>query len=277
MPSTPKKKRRPFITRRAQIVMVTCFALAAVLLVTAAFMDRQAPNDEARAEAASFTPAPMPTSEPNAPAPPSIQFAVERMSDTGRPFTVAVLRDFTGSDAVSWVTLMGERVGVEYDRTVILHPWSEGTEPPGYQEPRELHASSNAPLTIFNGSAPSRNAQYSHDNLVNMIPDVAPNLVFISHGHNQRPGTLTEQVAPLVTDLIKLYPDATIVPIYQNPQVPGSPHAAVHQQLLATLRLYVGRMNLPSIDVESGYVESGPFADRYKDNVHPEGVEGYQL
>lgn len=244
--------------------------------VSAAALMRPAPE---ASSSASFTPEAVVPPTRTAPSRVTIAQAMERLKDPTRPFTMVVLGDSTGSDAVSWPGMVGEWLGGEYDRPVTMYPWSEGTKPPGYQPPRELSTGTKAPVTIYNGSAPSRNTAYSMSELDKFIPGdkSAVDLVIVSHGHNQGPATLRTQFGALASALLAQATNSSIVAIVQNPEKSGSPHDAIHEDNLANLRLYTEGSNFETIDIHKAFVDYGDFASLYKDNVHPAGAEGYRI
>lgn len=204
--------------------------------------------------------------------------AMSRLGDPQRPFTIAILGDSTGADRDAWPALIAEWISEKYDRPVTMHAWKEGDQS-GYQAPTVIGEGENAPVTIYNASAPSRNAVYSLSNLDRMIP-VDPksvDMAFISHGHNHGPQSLPQQLHPLATKILDDAPQAALALILQNPEKVNSPHAAIETNNTDNVRLYAERFSLDYIDVRQAYIDYGDFGSLYKDNVHPDGEAGYRI
>jgi lysophospholipase L1-like esterase len=206
---------------------------------------------------------------------PKIKDAMGLLSDPGRDFTAVVLGDSTGADRDSWVTQVGAWLSGKYDRTVVMRSWSEGTKPPGYQEPRVVGAGGSGRVNLWNGSAPSRNAAYSLEKLDEFVP-AAPDLVLISHGHNQGPDTLAYGARDLFAELRTKYPKATVVAVVQNPENPKSIHYAYQRMESDAIARWAANHDVPAIDVESTYEALGDYTVLYKDNVHPKDGAGYE-
>lgn len=250
-------------------------AVATIGLSTAAIL-HSTPEPPAGVDAQLvLTPAPV----PSVPDRVAIGEAMQRLADPSRSFTMAILGDSTGADADSWPTLVGEWMGAKYDRTVTVYPWNEQKDPVGFTKPRQLAGGANAAITIYNGSAPNRNAAYSLATLDEMIPvDMETvDLVLINHGHNQPTDSLTPQVNALAMKLSEVAPQAAVSMILQNPQRVASSHVVEHTNNTGAMRVYAERFAYETIDVRQAYLDYGDFGSLYKDNVHPGGAKGYRI
>lgn len=144
--------------------------------------------------------------------------AMALLKQPGRPWTMTVLGDSTGNGGDEWVYLLARQISDQYDRPVTIHDWSIDTNK--YVGATAVGAGRNAPITIWNGSASGKGADYTLANLGTMAP-ATPDLVIISHGHNEQTTVAARNdVAQLVQQVIDLWKGrAAAALILQNPRL----------------------------------------------------------
>lgn len=217
--------------------------------------------------------------EPSAPRHPAFDVAsVDAALASGRPYEINVLGDSTGNNDNEWVHLIARRIANNYGRAVTVHDWSLDTN--AYVS--EVTYGVGAPVTIWNGSAPGRGADYSAQQFPAIAPE-PPDVTIISHGHNNPNGAVRN-----ITALINLaYTSGTrgVVVLTQNPILPNSIAGPPERAELEanTFREINTTFNNPSngtvvIDVFSAF-PTGPELEGLLvagDGVHPNAA-GEQL
>lgn len=259
--------------------LVAAAALAATLALVMAALSRVQEAPRAPANAAPFTPTTM-SPTPSAELGPKVDVrtALSRLSKPGRPFTVAVLSDSTGINRKGWVANVGEWLGQTYDRPVTALPWNVHITPHRYDPTHwtVVRDGANAPITIYNASASSQKAQYSLEHLPEMIPVKSVDLVFISHGHNQKSGTLKDQGTDLIEELLKRYPSAAIINIAQNPEKAVAPHQPVQDSEVESFMNFTRSHGFMTIDVHAAF-ESTDYESLIDKTLYHPTLEGYRL
>jgi lysophospholipase L1-like esterase len=127
-------------------------------------------------------------------------------------------------------------------------------------------------LAIYNGSVSSTKADYPLTRIPAMLP-VAPDVVFISYGHNHTtdsPATFQTALDTLVTAIHGQWPGVPIVIVGQNPEKSPATNAAYHLLREQSKRAYAkskGYGYLAAFEAFQGQNFPGDFIQ--SDGVHP--------
>lgn len=147
-----------------------------------------------------------------------------------QPFVISVLGDSTGAQAGAWTYLVSQRIADSYNREVTVHDWSIETN--SYADTQIF--GSGAPVTVWNGSARGKSAQYSLKWFPQMAPQPA-DLTIINHTHNN-PWHAIEGISQLVDVAYRNTPGGSVVVMLQNPRTDDGERAALEQQIIDRLR-----------------------------------------
>lgn len=147
-----------------------------------------------------------------------------------RPYVIAVLGDSTGALPGAWTYLLSRGIADAYNRTVTVHNWSIETN--SYTETQTF--GSGAPVTVWNGSARGKSAQYSLKWLPQMAPEPA-DLTIINHTHNN-PWHAVEGISQLVDSAYRNTRGGAVAVMLQNPRTDDGERAEMEQQVIDRLR-----------------------------------------
>lgn len=198
--------------------------------------------------------------------------ALARTADTGRPWVVVVLGDSTGTREGNWVELVVQAWGAQSGRPVTYREWSVDREPDSYLPVRRLGEGDGAPIVVWNGSAAAQAADYSVRVFGDLVPPGAEDadLVLVSHGHNQLPGTLVPDGTALLDLVAETSPAAAVVVLTQNPEAAGGPNAAGQA---AEVQAFAGSAvdhGATVVDVRRAFEDVGDYTVLLDDlGVHP--------
>ena len=110
-----------------------------------------------------------------------VREVMERVAD-GEAVTISILGDSTGDTMDEWVATIARTIAEDHDRSVRYFAWDAVTTAYG---PVTIFGEglSEAPVTVYNGSAPGQGPFYSQSNLPALVPDPS-DLIIVNHGHN---------------------------------------------------------------------------------------------
>lgn len=233
-------------------------------------------NDRIDQPALAADPTPTPTIEPDLPPEPG-DFAdfQQLVADVEQPVIVSILGDSTGNGSDEWVYGAFTRIAEEAGRPLTIHTWSQTR--PRYEPPATFGDDrGGAPMVVWNGSASGRDADYSLEHLSKMQPE-QPDLVIISHGHNQTGPT---QGARDVLELM----DAALSPWAETPafavtlQNPRLVNAEVQEDVVDRLEELVSSLpGVVTINAHAAFEDAGNVRRLLNpDELHP-NVEGQQV
>lgn len=190
-------------------------------------------------------------------------------SDTARDTTVVVLGDSTGDEPDEWVYRIGAWASVRYARPVTLMPWNDGAR--AYGTPVQLGTGPGRPLTIWNASAPGRDAGYTRVTLPAMLPPEATTIdaLFVSHGHNQSRGLANVRgaLASLNGAIAARDSGIPIAVIAQNPN--KFPDQTDQAGKVDAARSFADQFDRPTIDVFDAFVRTGDSDALMADSEYP--------
>lgn len=193
-------------------------------------------------------------------------------------YTITILGDSTGNDPGEWVYLMAQRISDSYARPVVIHNWSVDSN--SYVSETTVGAGNNAPVTIWNGSAPGKNTSYTLDNLSTLAPEKA-NLTIISHGHNESdPDHLIQGERKIISTLRAKSFATDVVVIAQNPRDDSPDRAAAQQQGVAQIKQVFGPGNeygVAVIDVNSAFSAQPDLVALLRDDHFHPNASGEQV
>lgn len=186
---------------------------------------------------------------------------------SGAEWTLTVLGDSTGNEPGEWVYLLGEYIGGKYQRPVTVYNWDDKASK--YDAGTLITQGPGAPVKIWNGSAPGKNADYSLQHLADLAPSPA-DLVVINHGHNyQTPATAVQGIKTLILAASRTSENAAFVVTVQNPwKVPTESSTGVQD---AIKKEFTGPAN-GLIDVMAAFKENADPASLIKDDIHPNAL-----
>lgn len=186
--------------------------------------------------------------------------------------SMLVLGDSTGNEATEWVYLTAVALAARYPAlTVRYRLWNDGGAV--YDAPTTIAAGSGAGvLDIYNCSVAGKNTDYYLlPNFATMVPATAPDLVFISQGHNESPaGGLNSQDFRerllALAETVAAAVNADLILIAQNPQAVDQEQQAraVEVAQVASLRGY-GFVNVYQAFMDTGNITPLLLGD----GVHP--------
>lgn len=251
--------------------VVAMVAVTTAAIVIAAVVDQAAVDRAIATEAKTYTPVPMPTTAPV----PSLQSAVSVLkSQTGKAWVLAVVGDSTGAGSDRWVHRSASALSAKYGRPVELHDWDLTKN--AYSAPVTIGSGSNAPITIWNGSASGMPPSYSLAHLKALVPQ-QPNALIVNHGHNCASGDECVQGIGQILDTLAATwssPPAEAV-ILQNPRLDST--ASTQDQVVAAERAaFPSTSSLTAIDVYDQFKQRDLRSLLVSDERHPNSA-GSQL
>lgn len=196
------------------------------------------------------------------------------LGEAGRPWTLAVFGDSTGNADDEWVYLLAAQLSAKYDRPVVIHDWSVDAN--SYSGETPVGDGSNAPITIWNGSASGQSAGYSLSNFATIAPQ-QPDLAIVSHGHNE---TSVRQAIEEVDGLLRMVATAwpqrpAVALVLQSPRLDAD--AARQDQVVEALRARYTGGAVSLIDVHAAFRSRPSLPDLLSaDLLHPNAA-GEQL
>lgn len=248
-------------------------AIVGVLVVASAVTIGAIGQRTQPASTVAYTPAPLEITSTPTPTPTVARIAFAdawgRVQDNGRPFVIAVVGDSTANDEDEWANLAFQQLAQDLNRPLVHHVWDLATN--SYVDNYDGNDDgSNAPLIVWNGSAPGMDGAYSLANIAAMIPE-APDAIFLNHGHNAfpTPTTLVDQLDQLRDSLTTTYPEAGLASVIQNPRLDD--RAEAFEAALATERQWLTEHpEILAIDVNAAYKSAGNLASLLNsDRLHP--------
>jgi hypothetical protein len=157
---------------------------------------------------------------------------IDAALQSDRPYVISVLGDSTSKIAGAWIYLVSQRIAGTYHRAVTVHDWSIETN--SYPDTQTF--GSGAPVTVWNGSARGKSAQYSLQWFRQMAPEQA-DLTIINHTHNN-PWHAVEGISELVDCARRnTRPGGGVVVMLQNPRTDTRERAELEQQVIDKLRI----------------------------------------
>ena len=180
---------------------------------------------------------------------------MQRLNDPSHAFNLVVLGDSTGAAREGWVVQVARALGAKTGRAVDFHQWSVEQEPDVYLAPWSIARGGGQPVTVWNGSASGKNAEYTRahwDELV-PIPHDQVDLVLINHGHNEPAGALPGDALSLGDMAVAQFPNAAVAAILQNPQRPGSQNADAQDRNVTDMQELLTTNGFETIDVHTPY------------------------
>ena len=258
-----------------KLVSLTALVAAALAITAATFVRQAELGDDTRRlldDERSSEPGPESVSPPGAPLASSL-FRLDRL---GRTFTIAVIADSTGAAAESWVVQVGRWISETYDRPLTLHQWS--VDESGYAPTEVLTDGDNAPLEIWNGSAPGQGPAYSEEHLAEMVPaDLRADLVFVSHGHHVDRGALVDELGPLVETVAVEQGNGTVVLFTQNPETLEGGRTREHADNLSEWQFWAESVGYPLVDIFATFLAQPDWESLVDSTGIDPTLEGHQL
>jgi lysophospholipase L1-like esterase len=243
--------------------------LALLALVTLGVVAYSLSPSTPPAATVSYTPEPLPT--PTAVALPKISSfdaAAQKLRTTEDPFTLTIVGDSTGFAEQGWVVASLKDINRATGRTIEFSTWNMAS---GKYDPARTIGTGAPTLTVWNGSAPGKDATYSRTNLAALMP-AKTDLLIINHGHNVGlPDTMRTM---LVDAAAKAGPGSAVAIMKQNPEV-GAGQSAQENRMKAVASIAADFPGVELIDAFAAFDVRNP-ALLMPDGVHPT-AEGYRL
>jgi len=193
-----------------------------------------------------------------------------RMHRNRESVTLVVLGDSTGNETFEWVYLTAQWLAAKYPAYTVLHRlWNDTNQ--NYDSATTVHTGTGThTLTIYNGSMPGANADYSVSRLALQVP-VIPQAIIISYGYNSSAVTYRPINYPLVRAIRESFPFAAIAITAQGPRVSSDPDYAnglLRQQSNIDLAQSEG---LGLINVMQAFLDNPTYAADWLqvDGLHP--------
>lgn len=256
--------------RGLKLVVFACLAAAVVAVLGGMFVNQQELLARNVSEAAKFTPKPVPTATAATVSVKvaNLKAAADKLRTTDEPFTLTVVGDSTGFPDQGWLVTSLRDIHEATGRVIALHTWNNETTEYG---PVRIIGEGEPTLTVWNGSAPGKDAAYSLQNLNALMPKT-PDMLILNHGHNVKlTGTLRSLV---VQTAAKAGPKAAVGIMKQNPET--SAGQAFQASRMATVDAAAKEFKgVQLIDAYSAFDLNNPklLTD---DGIHPT-AEGYRL
>lgn len=193
--------------------------------------------------------------------------AAAKLREAKEPFSLTVIGDSTSYAKQGWVEVSAREISERSGRAVSIQTWNIETNA---YDPEQLIGQGEPLLTIWNGSAPGRDAEYSMKNLAALMPQ-KPDLLVFNHGHNVAE---MESLRGLIYNAATTAGSQTAVAVMkQNPRVDEG--AAAHVAKMELLPQMVA--DYPGVKLIDGFAAFGQDATSLllEDGVHPNQF-GYQ-
>jgi hypothetical protein len=260
-------RRRP----RIKFVLLACLAVAVVAVLGFTFAKQQELIAHNVVEAAKFTPKPVPkaTAATVSVKVASFKAATDKLRTTDAPFVLQVVGDSTGFPDQGWLVTALQDIQESTGRVIALHTWNNET---AKYDPARIMGEGEPTLTVWNGSAPGKDAAYSLNNLSALMSVKNPDMLILNHGHNVK---LTGTIRSLVVQAAeKAGPKTAVAIMKQNPESSaGQAFQASRMAMVdATAKEFKG---VQLIDAYSAFDVTNPKL-LMSDGIHPT-AEGYRL
>ncbi len=241
---------------------VALIGLLVVLLVAfgaVAVTQELRADTAARRLASAYTAPPLPSATPVA----TFDQAVARITDSSRPWTLAVVGDSTGYGPDRWVDQLAPMIAKERQRQVVVHDWNDET---ARYDPARTIGRGGTPITIWNAATPGKTPDYARDRLSTLVPaGVSPDVIIVNHGHNTGPD-IAHDMTGLMEALTLRYPDAPIAYTVQNPYLGDD--AATQRDRADQERAFAQQGGWRVIDVDKAFRSRRDLASLYFDDRH---------
>lgn len=256
--------RRP----RTKFVLLACLAAAVVAMLGFTFAKQQELVAHNAVEVAKYTPKPVPTETPISVKVGDFKAAANKLRTTDAPFTLAIVGDSTGFPDQGWLVTSLRDIHEATGRVIALHTWNNETAEYG---PVRIIGEGKPTLTVWNGSAPGKDAAYSLQNLNALMPKT-PDMLILNHGHNVKlTGTLRGLI---VQTAAKAGPKAAVGIMKQNPETTAG--QAFQASRMATVDAAAKEFKgIQLIDAYAVFDATNPKLIM-EDGIHPT-AEGYRL
>ncbi|WP_187589865.1 SGNH/GDSL hydrolase family protein [Gordonia sp. OPL2] len=175
---------------------------------------------------------------------------IRAMMASSSGLTVSVLGDSTGNTSDEWVGLWARALAAH--RVVDLHLWDKERSRFFFQP--YTYGANGPKVSIWNGSVAGSSAGQAIPDL-NSLQPTRPDIVLLSFGHNQHPGTAASDSEDLVETIRNRWgSDVAIAVMLQNAAtVPRSDRSARNVE---EIRFWALGRGLPVIDVYSAFAKS---------------------
>lgn len=199
--------------------------------------------------------------------------AVEKVQTPDTDFTLTVIGDSTGFAAQGWVEVAAQDITAETGQTLAIHTWNKET---GQYDEARVFPGGGSTLTVWNGSAPGEDANYSRSNIGALLPDHS-DLIVVNHGHNiaGTPSMAINDVYTLVDRIGELTDSPSVAVMKQNPQTgeTAEHHAAMLKQIDQVPEAYE---NVELINATAAFRDEGMDGLILDDGIHPT-EDGYRV
>lgn len=195
----------------------------------------------------------------------------------GGPFTLAVIGDSTGFSSTGWVRPTVEAITAQTGKAAIVRDWDVDTG--AYAAPITV-GDGEPTLTVWNGSASGRNADYAAQNIATLLPEKA-DLVIVNHGHNSPAVYNATEHLKRLLNAIRTGTngkDAALVVTAQNPRTDGEAAKIDAEVVTATKTTAATYKGATVLDVYGGFQDGGqPLPSLLAaDGLHPSPA-GYKV
>lgn len=257
-------KRR--ISTRVQLIGIGALLVAISIPLAIGMQGQQEALAKHAAEAAAYKPAPVTLPTQQALKVGSFKAAAAKLREAKSPFTLTVIGDSTGFPKQGWVEVIAQEISGRSNRAVSVRTWNMNTSS---YDAEHRYGEGEPLLTIWNGSAPGRDAAYSYAHLTEMVKGRS-DLVIINHGHNVPD---IQYLRHLTYRLAEVSGGAAMAITKQNPRTDvGAKEQA--EKMAAVAPMVSELPGVVLLDAWAAY-PADPTPWLSKDGVHP-SPEGYQ-
>jgi lysophospholipase L1-like esterase len=197
------------------------------------------------------------------------QRALQKIANNNEDVNIVLLGDSTGDATTEWYYLLATALAADYPtHTFKYATWNDGTS--SYNTESTLTTGSGARVVKFwNASVAGTVASYyASDKFFAAVEQIAPDLVFLSYGHNGGTSDIRQisYFSGISQMLNSRIPDVPSVVIGQNPTLSDETMAAK----VTVLRGFASRQGYGFIDVHSAFKQAGvALSTLLADSVHP--------
>ena len=195
----------------------------------------------------------------------------------GEPFTLTVIGDSTGYSTTGWVRPTVEVITAATGKAAVVHDWDATAV--GYAAPVTI-GDGQPTLTVWNGSASGKNADYAAENAAALMPEKS-DLIIINHGHNSGAVFNAMEHLKRLVSAVRTSgngKDAALVVTAQNPRTDGEAGKVGAEVVAATKETAATYEGVTVLDVHSAFQNSGqPLPSLLvSDGLHPSPA-GYEV